>query len=193
MRETCYNETTTDGAVHLLEQLKQSDPLAFQTLYVQWRKPIYLFLYKLTLSGQDADDITQDVFITLWETRERIEPSKGIKTYIYLLARQSAYKLFRRQRVEEGYLANELFSFDETTDSLDVIVAKEIELLTEIAISRMPVQRREVYTLSYKEGLTNIEIANRLGITKESVKHHLYEARKHLRKIIALSVLLFFS
>ncbi|NDV64242.1 RNA polymerase sigma factor [Bacteroides sp. 224] len=190
MRRTSENNPH-EGDPQLLELLKQGDSLAFQTIYVQWRKPLFMFLYKLTLSEDDADDITQEVFITLWETRERLDPGKGIKAYIYLLARQSAYKLFRRQRVEEGYLANSEFSFDEHINSLDIIVARETELLAELAISKMPEQRRRVYQLSYREGLTNAEIADQLNIPRENVKHHLHEARKQLKKLIALSFLLF--
>lgn len=178
---------------HVLQALRDGDHDAFRQVYVRWRKPIYNLLYKLTGSTTEADDITQDVFVNLWEIRTKIDPGKNIRTYLYLVARQSAIKHFQKQKARSNYATYTRFDDIDMNTSYDIIVAKEIELLKELALSRMPKQRQHIYNLYYNEGLTNDEIASQLQITKESVYNQLSIARRDLREILALVLFLLFQ
>lgn len=187
-----YNEINpgTDVNSTVLEKFMNGDPLAFEKIYVRWRKPLYSFLYRLVRSAQDAEDITQDVFTSLWNTRERIDPSKNIKTYIFLLARQSAIRLIYRRGLHGSYLT-EYEPMEASHDSHDILVAKQTRLLMDIAIERMPAKQREVFTLHYKESLGNEEIARQLGISENSVRQHIHNAKKHIQDVLLFMMLFF--
>lgn len=184
----------TDETV-LVARLRDGDPEALQALYVGWRKPLYVFLTNITGSEQDADDITQDVFIKLWEKKETLDPSKGIRNFMFLIARQSAYKLIRKRYTRSGTPIQDenAWGNDSESDSQDVVIAKEIELLTEIAISRMPATQQKVYLMSYKDGLSNEEIAERMQISNGAVRVHISDARKRIRELLMVFIAAFLT
>ncbi len=177
----------------ILEGLKRGNTHDFEELYLQWRKPVYMLMLKILRNETDAEDITQDVFETLWNTRERIDTESRISTYIFLIARQSAIRLLNRERLKNTFLAEPISETGLTADSYELLVAKESEILIEYAIERMPAKQREVYRLCYKEGLSNQEIAERLGISQENVRSHIRYAKQHLREILTMIFIVFFA
>lgn len=173
-----------------LEALRDGDPLMYDKVYLRWRKPIHMLLLKLTGSEAEAEDIAQDVFVSLWTTREKIDPSKDIRHYLYLMARQSAIKYFRKQKAKGNYLQSREWDNAGMSSSDDIVISKELELLKDIAISRMPEYRRNIFMLSHNENLSNGEIAERLHITKETVYSQLSIARKQIKELIQLAMIL---
>lgn len=182
----------TDMNRTILEEFKNGDPLAFEKIYVRWRKPLYSFLYRLVRSGQDAEDITQDVFTNLWNSRERIDTSKNIKTYIFLLARQSAIRLIYRRQLHGSYLT-EYDPIEASHDSHDILVAEQTKLLMEIAVDRMPPRQREIFNFRYKDNLDNEEIARRLGISENNVRQHIHNAKKYIQELLLIMTAVFIS
>lgn len=183
--------TVVQKQKHLLEAFKKGDKKAFQIIYLQWFEPTWLLLVKLTKSEEDSQDITQDVFRILWETREKIDTSKEIRCYIFTLAKQLAIKLFRRQSVMEKYSNQAEIIMNENIDSSDHIIAKEVELVVRNAISKMPDSRKKVAELSFIKGLTNEDIAKKLGITNRAVATLVYEARRQIKDILSIIAICF--
>ncbi len=174
----------------LLERFKAGDDTAFEQIYMQWFGPIFYLLRRLTGSEEDARDITQDVFGRLWEKRGNIEVDKGVKSYLFSAARHSATKLFDKNRAADNYLSDAGRPDDEGISSFELVVAQEISLLMEYAIGKMPKQRRQVYELSYKEGLSPAEIASRLELSPRAVHDHLYQARTSIREILPVAIIM---
>lgn len=183
---------TGDITRNVLENLRKGDHEAFCLVYVRWRKPIYSFLFRLLGSESEADDITQDVFTNLWVIRERIDTDKNIKTYLYLMARQSAIKHFEKQKVRQNYAVKSIVEEADYFTSHEIVVEKELMLIREIMLEKMPKHRSQIFKMSYDEGLANDEIASRLNITKETVYNQLSIARKEIRDIFTLCLILFF-
>ena len=173
----------------LLKRFKEGDNDAFDQIYMRWFTPIYTLLKRITNSALDAEDIVQEVFIILWKSRDMIDISKGVKAYIFSTARHQAFDLLRKQRAADNYLAQETLTEKSDIDPLKAIEAKELELLAEYAILTMPPQRREIFLLNYKEGLSPAEIALRLDIMPQKVSDHLYLARKHLKDILTIHII----
>lgn len=172
-------------ASDVLRQLKEGSKEAFREVYLQWRKPVFLLLLKLTGEQADAEDIVHDVFIKLWDNRSKIDPSKNIKTLLYLIARQSAFNHFDRKkprrRYADGAAGNANVDYE---NSHDIVVAKEIELLRQITISKMSVQRRKMYTMSVDENLGALQIARQLNVSVDTVYNQISAAKKELRDSI---------
>lgn len=104
-RESTERTSRENGpvTVELLEALRDGDHEAYKTVYLHYRGPIENFLYKLLRSREEAEEIAQHVFMTLWERRAELDPSKNIRTLLYTIARNAVVNLFKRQRVFEKY------------------------------------------------------------------------------------------
>lgn len=169
----------------VLQALQAGDHRAYDKIYLCYKEPIEQFLVKLLGSREDAGDVLQELFITVWEKRESIDPNGNIKGYLFTIARNAAFKCIAQKKLRysgEG-IAGELLPDDLTADSK--LIARDTRLLIEIAINSMPAARREVITL-YREGLSYDEIAERLAITKGNVQKHISRARIDLRELLGL-------
>lgn len=193
IREVRDNSAKEDSTVVTkadIESLRAGSYQAYDKIYLAWHKPIYTMLRHLTGSQEEAEDITQEVFVNLWEYRGRLDPEKKINTFLYMVAKRAAIDYFRRKRSAGNYLNTLAWEEASRSSSDSLVLEKEIELLKEMALSRMPEYRRNIYKLSHIEGLNNDQIAEKLNITKESVYTQLSIARKQLRELIQFIIIL---
>jgi RNA polymerase sigma-70 factor (ECF subfamily) len=168
----------------LLSALCAGDQQAFEAVYLRYVSSIRHFLTFLTRSNDIGQEIAQDVFVTLWERRKNIDPQKNISGYLYTIAKNCALKHFNAQK---GVSTAELSLVDRLQNAASAdaeLTAWETEQLVEVVVARMPAQRRKIYELSRKEGLSNGEIADRLNISKNTVENHITTALKNLRKVL---------
>jgi len=175
----------------VLESLRLGSHNAYQTVYLHWRKPVYHLLLKLTGSPADSEDITHDVFIKVWENHEKVDPTKNIKSLLYLIARHSAIKHFDKQKARDNYVGMADKDDIDFESSYDIAVAKETELLKEAKLLRMSEQRRTIYLLSVEEGLSADQIAQRVGASKDTVYTQLSAAKKELHELLSLFMIFF--
>ena len=178
------NDKAVKEDILLLKKFKNGDDSAFDQIYMRWFTPIYALLKRITNSAPDAEDITQEVFFTLWNNRDMIDTGKGVKSYLFSTARYQAFDLFRKQKAANNYIAYESSYNIIEEDPHKIVETKELELLVEYAILSMPKQRREIFLLNYKDGLSPSEISQRLNIVPHKVSDQLYQARKHLKDIL---------
>ncbi len=178
-----------DVEVRLLEKRHEDADTLFGQAYDAWYGPLFHLLLRLTGSEDHARDIAHDVFLRLWEKRDTIDTTNGVKSYLFAATRNATTDLFRKRKAERGYIAHFLASENPggagdyaTPDTL--AVSHEIELIVTYAVSRMPEQRRRVFGLSYGDGLSPAEIASLLDITPRAVSDHLYEARRAIQKLL---------
>ncbi len=174
-----------------LNALREGDEKAFEKIYLNYYKRTLYFLTGLVKSETDAEELTQEVFIKLWTNRETIDPERSIHSYMYTIARNTAFNFLKHKLIEINYI-NEYTAEAETETSEEILFAKEIALLIEMTVDRMPVQRQRIYKMSRNEGLDNEEIASRLQISKKTVENQLSLALGELKRVIAGLILLFF-
>ncbi len=170
----------------VLRRLREGDHESFEQIYLHWRKPIHKFVFNLTGTEEDADDITQEIFAVLWNYRERIDPDKNIRSFLFLVARRVIYKSNRANRIRKRYADSLWMDEIDNSTSYDIVVEKEMELLKQALLRRMPPGQRKIFEMSHNEGLSAEEIAERLGIKRESVYNQLSKARKTIRDAVML-------
>jgi RNA polymerase sigma-70 factor (ECF subfamily) len=175
-----------------LSALRNGDYEAYDTIFKAYHTPIRYFLEKMIHSEVDAQDITQEVFINLWTKRERIDPEKNIKGFLYTTVKFFMLKYLKHKKVIDRY---ENYKIHEDTDlsdtPYDIAVGKEMSLLIELTVARMPQQQAKVMRMKYFDGLSNEAIAQALGISPETVKVHLKRGRAEIQKVLSLFVALF--
>lgn len=174
----------------ILKRLREGDHESFKKVYLHWRRPIFKFVFNLTGSEVEADDITQDIFITLWNYKEKIDPDKNIRSFLFLVARRAAYNSHRTRKLRDKY-AGSVFDDADYLTSYEIIVEKEAEMIKEALLKRMPPQQRKIFEMAHDEGLSSEEIAHRLGLKRETVYNQLSIARKKIRDAVLLFLVLF--
>lgn len=168
----------------LLTELKEGSHEAFQKIFYKWNRSIFGVLVKLLHSTEDAEDVMQDVFIKIWELRDRIDVDKDVKSFIFVVARHTAFKYLEKRKVRVDYLNNIDFNDEDSLNSFDILSAKDIEKQALSIIDKMPKRRKTIYTMSHVEDLNNGQISERLNIPREKVAKELYLARKELKDVL---------
>jgi RNA polymerase sigma-70 factor (ECF subfamily) len=174
----------------ILKALKKGEHKAFDTVFIACFEKVKRFIAGLVRSQEDAEDLAQNVFIKLWTERQTLDTKHSFHSFLYTMARNAAYNHIKHQIVHTNYV-NEYIPQEEVSTPEELVFAKEIELLTEMALHRMPEKRSKIYRLSRSEGLSNDEIATRLKISRKTVENNLSMALAEIRRIIRLSVIFF--
>lgn len=174
-----------------LSALCSGDHDAYAVVFNAYHASIKRFLTIMTRSEDDAQELTQEVFINLWEKREKINPESNIKGFLYTTAKFYMFNYFKHKQVILKYEQYKSDEIDFATSPDDIVIAKELSMLIEIIIARMPKQQQKVFQLKYDQCKTNAEIASLLNISPETVKVHLTRGRNELRKAILELIALF--
>ena len=184
------NDTTVPR--EWVEQLREGDHQAFSRIFSAFYLPVRNFLNLLTHSMDDAEEICQELFAKVWQNRKNLDPSKNFRAYLYTIARHETYDFFKRQKLIDAQ-AYQSWQADADGCADEIIIAKETELLINLAVSRMPKQRRRIFELSRFEGMSNAEIAKQLNIRKNAVEKQLSYAMKDIREVLTAFLILFIA
>lgn len=182
-----------DTSYKTLERLRDGAHDAFNEIYLSYSDSLQDFLTALLRQRAEAEEITQNIFMNLWERRGEIDPSQGIKRYLFRLAKFHAFDYFDHEKVVARYTQHHLRIDDAEADISvdDILAGKELEKVIQTVIERMPEKRKEIFLLSRNEGLTHEQIANKLGISRNTVKNHIVTAVNELKEVIMLFIILF--
>lgn len=173
----------------LILLLKQGSKEAFTTLYKQYWKQVYNFS-RLYLTNQSAaEEVVQEVFIKIWETREFVREEDHFKGLLFIITRNLVFNQHRKSLNEDFYKVTVLAAMEETYDVEEEIDAKNLREYIDMLIIELPPRRREIFNLSRKEHKSYKEIALQLNISEKTVEHQISEALKYLRKNITMLLL----
>lgn len=155
---------------------------AFTHIYNMYVEILYTIAYKYLKDQDMAKDATQQIFLKLWELRHSISIEISIKNYLFTMTRNHILNEIRNNTsaMEKNYqIAQETSEFEEDITSR----MEEDEVSKELysCISSLPEQKRLVCLYKIRDGLSNQEIADKIGITIPTVKSHYTQAIKMLR------------
>jgi len=187
------HHSVEDGA--LVQALSKGAHQAYDKLFIKYYDRTLNFVRSLIKNQAEAEDIVEDVFVKIWTGRDQLDPAKNFNAYLYRITRNAVFNHFRSQKVHSQYVGNQLGTADRMTEGTDEeFIAKETELLIALAVSQMPQQRRRIFEMRQREGLTNAEIAAQLGITVKAVEKSMRQALSDIRKVItAFLAFIYFS
>ena len=166
----------------LLSDLKENNFSAFNTIYAQYSKPLYVYLLHKLKDPEVCNDVLQEIFISLWEKREQLNIEISIKAYLYQAARYKIIDLYRQDTKYQKYLADlvEFMTIDESviTDRIDN--RKKLQEI-ELAVHKLPEKMREIFVMSRYEHQSTREIADKTKLSPQTVKNQLTKALRILR------------
>ena len=167
---------------HLLIDLKNGDEKAFETLFWKYNEHVYHFIYSLLYEKSMAEDLTQNVFLKIWEKHETIDVEQNFDAYLFTIARNLVYKETENRLLSEKLtesLQRQLSDADSLTE--ERIDAESLREYINSLIEELPPSRREIFRLSRHEHLSYREIAERLSISEKTVETQVNRALRFLR------------
>lgn len=176
----------------LIHQITESNYDAFTELYDRYWKQLFGIALKKTGKDEDAFDIVQELFIDFWQRRKELKVEKSVETYLVSSLFFKVFMHFRKKGLEEKHLKNYTYFLEHLHDGAnqagleddpEFIYTELVGLVAE-TIEEMPEKMREVFNLKYKQSLSIVEIASRLGISSQTVKNQLTNAMLKLRKAV---------
>lgn len=175
---------------HILTEIAAGNKLAFEQLFFQYQPQLVAFLTGLTHDPELSRDMAQEIFLSIWNERKKLEQIKSISAYLYQMARYKVYDYFDHLSVTEQYTQEYLKNGSGAESMEEWLFTRELQALIQETVNRMSPQRQLVYRMSREKGLSNEEIALRLNISKRTVENHLTAALGILRKVIYVWILL---
>lgn len=167
----------------LIERLKKNDRSAFDALYWQYAPKLLGFALSYIKSESEAEDLVQEVFISLWQNRHNIKKEDSLKSFLFMSLRNRVISLIRVRVNRKIYTDYVEFMDKEKTDSGEpAIEYAEFEKRVLREIDSLPSTQREVIKLSRFANLSNLEISERLGLSMQTVKNALSLGLSALRK-----------
>ncbi|MBK1439478.1 RNA polymerase sigma-70 factor [Parapedobacter sp. ISTM3] len=165
-----------------LRQLKAGDESVFSEIYDAHWESLFKYVIRILPDQDDAADIVQETFVTFWELRRQLDGVKTVKAYLFVMARNLAFRRFR-DYVKRTEVEDKLAQFygDPVVNLEQLVGAKELANLLDAEIEKLPKRMREVFVLSRKEHLSYKEIAERLHISDQTVKKQINNSLKYLR------------
>ena len=166
--------------------IKGGDHQAFIDLYNEYWSQVYDFsrLYIATIA--DAEEIVQDVFVKLWESRHLLKEDENIKGFLFIVTRNIVFNKNKKRVNENLFKTSVLVAYgnegyyNSTTVEEDYC-ASQLKIFIERLINSLPEQQRKCFLLSREESLSYKEIAERLGISQKTVEIHMGKALKFLK------------
>ena len=183
----------------LLTQVSQGDRQAFQVLYKACYPLIQRYILLFEPSPNILDELTQDVFVRIWEKRHRLEAVESFKGYLFLVTRNVVFNFIRALKVRQKVKELDELSGPPANDLENELLFKQYYEIALEAMNKLPPGRRKVLKMSIDDGLSLDEIATELKISRSGVKKQLYAATAYVRQYlqehgeITLALIIFLS
>lgn len=156
----------------------------FERMHAVYCGRIYNFVLKITHGNSYiAEEITQIVFMKLWEKIDQVSDKESLKNYLFVIARNTLLNYAKHEAIEHiylNYLMAQSRSEDRATE--ESIDAAFLDGYVAGLVEEMPPMRQRVFRMSRQQCLTNSQIAQELGITVSTVETHLTLAFKYIRQ-----------
>jgi RNA polymerase sigma-70 factor (family 1) len=174
----------------LITRFLAGDQKSFDKIFLHYYPNIQLFINGIIHQKEDSENIAQDIFVKLWQSRTSVAHIQNFDSYLFTMAKHAAFHYLRK----EVYHSTEPISNvqpQEDHSSEDEIMAKSLLEYIRNAIDKMPEKQKEIFLMSRRDGLSNEEIARKLHISKRTVENHIYRTLCYLKKLILLFFIIY--
>jgi RNA polymerase sigma-70 factor, ECF subfamily len=174
--------------VDLLDQnlwlgLKKGNQTALEMIFKTHYKPLCSYAYSFLNDKDEAEEVVQSSFISLWEKRDTISIQTSFKSYLYRMVRNACLNTIKHEKVKKLYADQEKLTGEPIHEAVsEGLLTTELETRILNAIQVLPEQCRLVFQLSRFEELKYQEIADQLSISVKTVENHMGKALKIMRE-----------
>ena len=156
--------------------------------YANYRRQVYLYIYYKVNSQEEAEDLSQDVFLRLMEYKQMLRPDT-VKFFIYTISRNLVNDYLRRYYKKQeisSYLYDRAETSTNETESR--IISNDLAVLEKRKLTALPTQRRKIYAMSRFEDKSVADISTELNLSQRTVENHLRLGRHEMREYIKMCI-----
>ncbi|WEK34084.1 MAG: RNA polymerase sigma-70 factor [Candidatus Pseudobacter hemicellulosilyticus] len=165
----------------LFQLVKQDDIKAFEELYNRYWTDLIDAAYRRLQSRQKAEDIIQDIFVSLYQKRHTLDINVSLKAYLYQALKFKVLNVFRDEFTRSACRKEIFFSEQCKNDSAEYCDARELNSRIGQILSALPDKCREAFLLSREQNLSNKDISAGMNISVSTVEKHVGKALRILR------------
>ncbi len=174
----------------LLALIAEQDRQAFAALFERYAGRVKAFLMSGGAAAEDADEVAQEVMVTVWRKSAMFDPAKAAaSTWIFAIARNRRIDMFRRKSRPAPDPEDPLFQPDPEPGGLEELSARELQEQMRIGIAQLSEEQQVILRAAFYDGLTHGEIAVKFTLPLGTVKSRIRLSFKHLRGILGEDVL----
>jgi len=166
----------------LLLEIRNGDNKAFGKFFRSSCQPLVNFTYRFVKDIRIAEELVQDVFVSIWQNRTRINPDLDFKVYLFKAAKNKALNYLKGLKANDNLLLNIDLSSCRVKTPYDGLNEKEIGEAIAQGLENLPDKCRLIFAMNRFDGLTYKEIAETLNISIKTVETQMGRALKFLRK-----------
>lgn len=175
----------SDYEIELLHLLKAGNADAYFQLYNKYHRVLYAYVLGFIKIPELAEDVLQEVFLKIWEIRERIDPTLSFKAYLYRISRNKVFKLLKKITADDELRIQVAYHISEAIEDADLKIQwQQYEQILRAAINLLPPQRQKIFKLCRQEGKKYEEVAEELNISRNTVKEHMVLAVKSIKEYV---------
>lgn len=165
----------------LLSQLKEGSDPAFKMLYQRYWGKLLHFAAQKTGDVMEAENMVQDIFVSLWNRRETLQVTSDFSSYLMVSVKYRVMLHFDKLRVKRLHAQHAVDHFDILDDSTQQYLDfDELSRHLEEQIARLPEKSALIYRMSKEEGMSHKQIAAEMGMSEKAVNSRLVRSRKTL-------------
>ena len=160
--------------------LQQGDRNAYKQLFIKYYSPLCEYASQY-ISDDDSEELVQELMLFLWETRENLVIETSLKSYLFISTKHRCLNAIRKNQYHER-IHNQIYEkIKDQFEDPDYYFVNELTENIQKAIENLPETYRETFAMSRFGEKTNVQIAEKLGISVKTVEYRISQALKILR------------
>jgi RNA polymerase sigma-70 factor (ECF subfamily) len=174
----------------LASLIKKGKHLAFATIFDRYNRQMYTLAFRYLKNREMAEDAVQQVFINFWVNRHKIDEELNIRHLLFTSLKNHTLNIIRNNKkaIEKNYesLIESIYNL-ESEEEYDE--SMQMTALIDKAVEQLSPQRRQIFYLKIMEGFSNQQIAQKLGLSVNTVKVQYYHILKEIREFVGGNML----
>ena len=162
--------------------LKLKNAICTQRIFLAYKNRLIYFAMRFLKSREYAEDVFQDAFTVVWQSRRFIDPDASFSSYLYTIIRNRLLNQLRdaanEEKLKESILSQAL---DYTDDTKREVMLNDLKFIISRALEQLTPRQREIFEMSREAQLSHKEIAGELGISVNTVQEHISSSLKIIR------------
>lgn len=178
------NPSGSDKYIDLLDRLKKGEENAYEKIYQTFSRDLLVAAYKKTGDKTIAEELVQNIFISLWEKRSDLK-IENLQAYLFGALKLSVINHIRRLVMANKYMEYQSFTYSEDhEDTANLVDLNDLSNIIEKGISSLPEKTQEVFRLSRYQYQSTKDISNELNISEKAVEYHITQSIKRIKEYI---------
>lgn len=169
----------------LFTRMSTGDEAAFSQIFYHYTQCIYSYILNKTKSPETAEEIVQEVFAKVWQSRETFSQVSNYESFLFSMASNKLVDFLRKMAHDEKLKRQVWQTISNTSNiTIEELDFKHSQELIKLAVEQLSPQRRKIFLMNKEQGLSRQEIAERLNLSVNTVNNHLNEAVRLVKQYL---------